>query len=177
VKLAWVALSISLLFMPASHARPDRLKDWFGHLAGGYAMVTGDAQELVEDGISIQIGATYWPDEWPVGVQFELGHDDLGLRESAQDERLDNGFDVWRVSVSPIWSMPRKGAVGFHLLGGLGFSRILGRIDTGKLAWNAGIGLDVELSGGSELFLEARYQRIETRVTTEYIPVVVGYRW
>ena len=177
VKLAVVALSISLAHMPSSQAKPDKLNNWFGHLAAGYTSVIGDSRDLIEDGTTFQAGGTYWPDEWPLGVQLELGYDNFDIQESALDDRLTNDLYIWRAGVSPIWSTTRKGAVSFHVIGGLGLSRVKGRLQTTRVSWNAGVGLDVELSGGSELFLEARYQRVESGEPIEYVPVVIGFRW
>ena len=49
---------------------------------------------------------------------------------------------------------------------------------TTEFGWNVGLGVTYSLSGGSELFFEAKYQKIETdRVSTEYIPLNIGIRW
>ena len=49
---------------------------------------------------------------------------------------------------------------------------------TTEFGWNVGLGVTHRLSGGSELFFEAKYQVIETdRISTEYIPLNIGIRW
>jgi opacity protein-like surface antigen len=43
---------------------------------------------------------------------------------------------------------------------------------------NAGIGINFELTSGSQLYVEAKYHYIDTSSSsTEYVPVLVGYRW
>ena len=46
-----------------------------------------------------------------------------------------------------------------------------------EFSWNVGVGVTFETSGGSQFFVEARYEAAETANTTEYIPVVFGFRW
>lgn len=63
--------------------------------------------------------------------------------------------------------------------GGVGPGTIVrGSESTTKFGWNVGIGINWEMGSGSQLFLEAKYVSIDTdRQATEYIPVVIGYRW
>ncbi len=50
--------------------------------------------------------------------------------------------------------------------------------DTMEFSWNAGVGLTFDLSSGSQIYLEARYETVDTSPReTEYIPIVLGYRW
>jgi opacity protein-like surface antigen len=43
---------------------------------------------------------------------------------------------------------------------------------------NLGIGLNWELSSGSQLYLEAKYHYVDSDPQeTTYVPVVIGYRW
>ena len=46
-----------------------------------------------------------------------------------------------------------------------------------RFSWNAGVGLDFALSDGQTLFVEARYQRIQTTQPTEFVPITVGLRF
>ena len=55
---------------------------------------------------------------------------------------------------------------------------IRGSESTTEFGYNLGLGLTFEMGSGSQLYLEAKYHRIETDpVATEYVPLVVGYRW
>ena len=46
-----------------------------------------------------------------------------------------------------------------------------------RLSWNAGVGLDFRLRNGQTLFVEARYQRINTTEPTAFVPITVGLRF
>ncbi len=63
--------------------------------------------------------------------------------------------------------------------GGVGPGTVIaGEKDTTEFAWNAGLGVDFELNGGSKVYIEAKYHSAETdRASTEVIPIVIGYRW
>jgi opacity protein-like surface antigen len=49
--------------------------------------------------------------------------------------------------------------------------------DSTHFAWNAGAGINFPLPYGQAWFIEARYERIQTQVPTEYIPIRFGYRF
>jgi opacity protein-like surface antigen len=63
--------------------------------------------------------------------------------------------------------------------GGVGPGTIVrARESTTEFGWNVGVGMNFALRNGSEMFVEARYHRIETdRIPTEFIPLSVGFRW
>jgi len=47
-----------------------------------------------------------------------------------------------------------------------------------KFGWNVGLGVGFVLSGGSSLYLEARYTEIDTaNESLKYIPIVIGVRF
>jgi opacity protein-like surface antigen len=48
---------------------------------------------------------------------------------------------------------------------------------TTEWSWNAGIGMTFEMASGSQIYVEARYKAIQTDPVTEFIPIVVGFRW
>ncbi|MDB6091748.1 MAG: hypothetical protein JWN85_4532 [Gammaproteobacteria bacterium] len=54
---------------------------------------------------------------------------------------------------------------------------LVDREETTRFAWNAGLGVEFPLYGGQSWFIEARYNRMETRQPTEIIPIRVGYRF
>jgi len=59
---------------------------------------------------------------------------------------------------------------------GYGGNAVAASDDT-RFAWNAGLGVDFALPRGQSWFVEARYERIETREPTEYIPIRFGLRF
>ena len=63
--------------------------------------------------------------------------------------------------------------------GGVGPGTIIqAKVSTTEFGWNAGVGLTFETSSGSEWFLEAKFHSVDTsRATTEFVPLVIGFRW
>ena len=50
-------------------------------------------------------------------------------------------------------------------------------ISTTKIGYYGGIGITFKLSQTSAVYLEATYRTIRTQTSTDYIPIVIGYRW
>lgn len=51
------------------------------------------------------------------------------------------------------------------------------RISTTKFGYNLAVGLTFQVGMGSNIYVQAQYDRVETDVSTDYVPLVVGYRW
>jgi hypothetical protein len=49
--------------------------------------------------------------------------------------------------------------------------------ETTKFGWNAGLGVGMRLRGGSQLFVEARFNQIQFQQNFEYVPILVGWRF
>jgi len=49
--------------------------------------------------------------------------------------------------------------------------------ETTRFAWNEGVGVEFPLYSGRTLFVEARYNRMETERPTEFIPIRIGLRF
>jgi opacity protein-like surface antigen len=65
---------------------------------------------------------------------------------------------------------------GFCGIGAVPGDVLVARDTVTRLAWNGGVGVEFPLSRGA-LFLDATYHRIETRRPTEYVPIVIGFRF
>jgi hypothetical protein len=202
--------------------RPDKSwKSWFGHFSGGYTLAQGDFGDYVDDTWTLSGGATYWPETWPVGLDFELGYnDDFDVDSSVIDainavlpedsaEITGGSVRVWSMTADFIWS-PGKGSVSPYLAGGLGayYSRAEltapgviyyppicgwwwcypGGVAPGTVvansesSWdwgaNVGIGLNWEMSMGSQIYLEVKYHWVDADPTEiTYLPIQIGYRW
>ncbi len=48
---------------------------------------------------------------------------------------------------------------------------------TTKIGYNIGIGVTFPVGQSSMIYVEAKYHTIETEVSTNYLPILVGYRW
>lgn len=212
---------------PASAgARPDKIKSWFGHVAAGYSVTNGTFGDIADNGWVADGGAVFWPESWPVGLNFDLGYsqydvsnkainfinDQIGLDPMNSGSVTGGDVDVWSTTADVMWG-PDTGRVGFYLLGGIGVDYIDGKVtsqglvyypgfcdpwwwwcypggvgtgtivqgseDTTEFSYNVGIGLTFEVNvSGSQVYIESRYKFVNTdRETTEYLPIVVGFRW
>jgi len=204
-------------------ARPDKGKDIFGHISTGWMMPTGDFGDIVDDEWYFDGGVLYWPEDWAIGLNFDLGYTKPDIKSSiiraindeipVGDGSIDGGdVEIWSLGVNGVWGPDTDSSVGFYLTAGVGVDFIEGRLtdtalvyyppicdpwfwwcipggvgpgtvvrlkeDTTEFSWNAGVGVTFELMSGSQIFIEARYKTAETDPrATEYIPIVVGYRW
>ena len=62
--------------------------------------------------------------------------------------------------------------------GGVGPGNIVaGSESSWEFGVNAGIGLNIELASGSQVYFEFKYHYIDAKQATAYIPIQVGYRW
>jgi len=220
-----LGLALVCAWNPAeAGARPDKGKDIFGHLATGWLMPEGDFGTVTDDDWSLNGGVLYWPEDWAIGLNFDLAYSKSDLKRSvvnAINQQLmgmgagsitGGHAEIWGLNANGVWGPDTNGPIGFYLTAGVGLDYVQGKItdnglvyyppicdpwlwwcipggvgpgtivvlseDTTEFSWNAGVGVTFELSSGSQIFVEARYETIETSPReTEYIPVVVGYRW
>jgi opacity protein-like surface antigen len=62
--------------------------------------------------------------------------------------------------------------------GGVGPANFVEAEDSStNFGYNAGIGLNVEMASGSQLYFEVKYHSVDTKENTAYVPIQVGYRW
>lgn len=209
--------------------RPDKSwKSWFGNVAGGWAYPQSDLGDVAHSDFWLEGGATYWPDDWAVGIDLDLGYTKFDIQGSVIEqinEAIEDanpgtdsditGIDIenWSTTADIIWGPKTGGSVSFYLKAGVGAYYLKGRTKANGLiyyppacggywywwcvpggvapgtvvtgsesstewGYNGGIGVTFEVGTGSQIYLEATYHSIQTdRTNTEYMPVVVGYRW
>jgi opacity protein-like surface antigen len=211
----FVIISLAVLMTTSAGAgRPDKSwKSWFGHFAGGYTSVIGDASNVVENGWNLNGGATYWPEAWPVGLDLELGYNDLGFTNQALQglESVDSTtFTAWSMTTDVMWGPKPGGTVNVYMMGGVGVYRVNAQLGQTtwlpgwvcdpwyywcypglvpgteifydetqtKFGYNFGAGITFQVGLGSQIYVEAKWHRVETDPESlDYIPIVVGYRW
>jgi len=213
---------VLLLAVTTSFAgRPDKSwKSWFGHFSGGYTLAQGDFGDFVDDDWTLAGGATYWPENWPVGLDLELAWNEFDANPQVlqqindvlppQSSQITGGnSEIWSVTADFLWS-PGEGSVSVYVAGGVGAYYVRTQLGSpGTIIYppvcgwywcypggafagtvvkasdsstyvggNLGIGLNFELSMGSQIYIEAKYHYIDSdpRETT-YVPIMVGYRW
>jgi opacity protein-like surface antigen len=197
--------------MPAEAQFTKDWKSWYGSFHGGWTMLQGDAADVAKDGWIMGGGATYYPDDWALGISLGLDYMDSNIQREVLDEFEASGgyVTVWGATAGLTWSPRLEGGFGLYLNGGVGAYRVEGKLtepgvvcgpicppwawwcvpgclpgtivtdsrSTTELGYNLGLGLAFEVGMGSQIYLEAKYHRIETDTATEILPIVVGYRW
>jgi hypothetical protein len=182
-RLAPLFIAAALLIALPAAAQPDKdRKDWFGHFSAGIGLVTGEADDIVDDGVSINGGATYWPEDWPLGLMLDAGYGNFDIRSGAAQQAGASGGDVdlWSVNVNGLLQSGSEGPVPWSWWcypGIIPGDVVVGELTETEFGWNAGLGITFELKSGSQLFLDTRYHWIKTREATEIVPIVFGYRW
>jgi hypothetical protein len=46
-----------------------------------------------------------------------------------------------------------------------------------KIGWNAVLAITFPMQSGGELYVEAAYHWMDSSPATEYMPILLGYRW
>ena len=129
-----------ILFWPAgpteAGARPDKeWKDVFGHFSAGIMLPEGDLDGIIEGATWINGGVLYWPSDWAVGLEIDLGYVSSDFEESVirsindqlmpgQGSITGGDVDMWSTSANLVWGPDTSGSVGFYLIGGVGFDFI-----------------------------------------------------
>ena len=119
-------------------ARPSKdWKSWFGHISGAYDSVGGGAGDVAEDGWSLSGGATYWPQDWGVGLTMELGFHDFDLRQDLVEAAEAKGgrVEIQSTTAGVIWSPHSDGKVGVQLGAGVGIYHFEGRLTEPIVSW------------------------------------------
>lgn len=149
-------------------------------LAGGFALPmsnTADANERGYNGtVTIAVNAPLFPLGLRVDGMFNrmLGRDDLVGNLNGPD------LDVSSVSANLTYTVLPLAIARVYLIGGAGFYRADledSGIDTeSRIGYNGGAGIRLDL-GGRQLFVEARYHRVELRddVRIDFVPVTIGF--
>jgi opacity protein-like surface antigen len=130
--------------------RPDKTwKNWFGHLAGGWDVASGDFGNIVDDTWTLSGGATWWPETSPVGLDIDLAWQDFDVSKDAirrineeigtdpgNDGEINNGdVSIWSLTTDVIWSPNTQSKVGFYLVGGIGVYRLEGQLTSQGLVY------------------------------------------
>ena len=146
-KITIVFCAVGLLSISAANARPDKSwKDWFGHLEGSFVLSQGSYSDVVEDDFSFSGGATYYPEDWPVGIDITLSWSDQDFEpavlravndqiEPGMGEITGGGVEIWSLVPSLVWSSRGGGAVGFNLSAGAGLYDLKGTLTNNGLVY------------------------------------------
>ena len=114
----------------SAQPRPDKdWKNWFGHIGGSYVIPQGDAGDVLDDGYAFLGGATYQPEDWPIGIRFELDWNEMDLSNEAldrindaieQDGHITGGdYSSWALTINGTFGS--RNGKGFYGLFGVGY--------------------------------------------------------
>lgn len=122
VNLLFVLLTVAMLPTQAEAQGSKPWKSWYGHIAGGYTDVTGEAGKVFNNGWNINGGATYKPSSWPLGLNLELAYNDFGMTKDAREFFEASGGDgsVGSFTAGAIWVPDLDGQIGFNIQAGVG---------------------------------------------------------
>lgn len=130
---------------------------------GAGSVAGGDVQVW-----SLSANGVWGPDtDGNVGFYLTAG---VGL-DYIEGRITDNGLVYYPPVCDPWfwWCIP--GGVGPGTI-------VVSSRDTTEFSWNVGAGVTFETGSGSQVFIEARLKTAETDPrSSEYLPLVVGFRW
>jgi opacity protein-like surface antigen len=115
--------------------RPD--KDWksvFGRVSAGTMVPQGDLDGILKGDFYVDGGVLYWPSDWSVGFEIDLGYVSSDFENSvikAINDQLmpgeqitGGGVDFWSTSGNLVWGPDSRGKVGFYVTAGVGIDYI-----------------------------------------------------
>jgi hypothetical protein len=113
-------------------------------------------------------GGVVWPIETKkaVDVEFSAG---FGFYR-VQVELLNPSFDIVPPGCFSWWGWC-QGPVTVPV------ADVVGSADSIRTGWDIGMAISFTLHNQSEIYIQAKFHRINTKEKTEFIPITVGYRW
>ena len=140
-KLLVVIVCMGLIVASGSAfaGRPDKaFKSWFGHLGVGYSLPQSTFGDFFDDDWHFNGGATYWPEEWVIGIELDLAYSSYDVKSSVvrtiNDEIADSDlcddstpncslsgidYENWDLGINGVWGPKSSGSVGFYLKAGV----------------------------------------------------------
>ncbi len=143
-------------------------------IAGGAAIPTSDLADLVNTGFNGTVTVALNPAMIPLGIRLDGAYNVFSI-----DDDIGSG-DVKFASFTGnfVYKIP---GVSFspYAIGGVGLYNAkldipgFGSESENKFGWNLGGGVSMPLSG-FDVFLEARYNQVQTDTPLKYIPITFG---
>jgi hypothetical protein len=174
-------------------------------IEGGFTATVGSNSDYLDDGGNVGVGISFFPSRsLPVGIRVDGSWSRFDARHAFFDPNgnyLHSHENIYGGDADLQFNLAQPSShYQFYLLGGAGWYREQQVIDqfgggcgyycgpvsageqsstTGwRSSWNAGIGGEVAMPGGTSFFVEARYQRIAPHDSDmQFVPVRVGIRF
>ena len=174
LRLAAAAVALTAGAATAAHAQsPIKLG-----IAGGVALPVGDLADTREAGYNGTVTLAFNAPLIPVGLRV----DGMFNRLNAKDDLLAAApdLDISSVNANITYTLLPLPIARLYLIGGAGYYSTEFR-DTnfetqGKLGYNGGAGVRFG-TGGAQLFVEARYHRVnlDDDAKLDFVPVTIGF--
>ena len=134
----------------------------------------------------------------------DMGANDATIAGAPAGYRVDGGYmSMWNLTAEALWEFGNPDKVGGYLgVGGGGYRRyaaLTASVPTGycdpywgcwygtstasvfddtltKWGWSTALGMTFAVGNG-QMYLEARYHWMQSSPTTQYLPILIGYRF
>ena len=174
LRLAAAAVALTAGAATAAHAQsPIKLG-----IAGGVALPVGDRADVNEAGYNGTVTLALNAPLIPVGLRVDGMFNRLNAKDDAPAPAA--ALDVSSVNANITYTLLPLPIARLYLIGGAGYYSTEFR-DTnfetqGKLGYNGGAGVRFG-TGGAQLFVEARYHRVnlDDDAKLDFVPVTIGF--
>jgi hypothetical protein len=164
---------IALVSLPAaSEAQLITPKPVQFGVAAGAVIPSGDLADGLNTGFNGTVLVGLRPSLIPLGIRLEAAYNQMGAD--------GGGGNLHIVSVTGNFVYKFPSIVSPYAIGGAGWCQVgisvtgFGTVTDNKFCWNAGGGIEMQLSG-FQTFVEARYNKVQAdNGTAAYIPIVFG---
>jgi hypothetical protein len=175
-------------------------------IEGGYTATAGSTGDNLNDGGNVGVGISFFPSPaLPLGLRIDGSWSRFDASHAFFDSNGNywhSHENIYGGDADLQFNLPRvTSQYQFYLLGGAGWYReqnVLDQFGSGcgyyscgpvftgeqssttgwRTSWNAGVGGEVALPGGTSFFVEARYQRIAPHDSDmQFVPIRVGLRF
>jgi len=175
-------------------------------IEGGYSVAAGSTSDYLNDGGNVGLGVSFFPSRsLPLGLRLDGSWSRFDASHAYFDSNgnyLHSHENIYGGDADLQFNLPQQSAqYRFYLLGGAGWYReqhVLEQFASGcgsyycgpvyageqssttgwRSSWNAGVGGEVAMPGGTSFFVEARYQRIAPHNNDmQFVPIRVGIRF
>lgn len=174
LRLAAATVTLTAGAATAAHAQsPLKLG-----IAGGVALPVADLADLNEAGYNGTVTLAFNAPLVPVGLRVDGMFNRLNGKDDAVLEAPD--LDISSVNANVTYTLLPLPVARLYLIGGAGYYSTKFRdtaLETqGKLGYNGGAGVRFG-TGGAQLFVEARYHRVnlENDAKLDFVPVTIGF--
>jgi hypothetical protein len=204
--IGWLALPAVAQAQSYEYGGPrSDVTQW--HFGAGFSDISAGASNYLDDGWLVNGGFSYFPQAGALGVRGDLSYSSYaanGNYSGYGPGRFGPGYgDISSAAIGGVARLPGNAWAHVYGLAQVGVSYVQlhsdqyfygpggvcspyygpcgygygNTYDTSHLSWNLGVGVEIPLYWGPNLFVEAQYRQIQTPSPIEYWPITVGLRF